>query len=181
MQNRYVGDIGDFGKLGLLRALSSKGLSIGVNWYLTTDESHNGDGRHVDYLAKDPEKNMVTVLPAYLKLQGKEAILHGRCLAQRENTSLVSVRLETGRNHQIRVQMSHAGNPLWGDNRYGHGIPGQQIALWGYRLRFEHPTTHQILAFMSMPHGGIWTRYQDVLDRLWGEFQVESMQIPTMY
>ena len=44
MQNRYVGDIGDFGKLGLLRALSSKGLSIGVNWYLTTDESHNGDG-----------------------------------------------------------------------------------------------------------------------------------------
>lgn len=52
MQNRYVGDIGDFGKLGLLRALSSKGLSIGVNWYLTTDESHNGDGRHVDYLAK---------------------------------------------------------------------------------------------------------------------------------
>ena len=52
MQNRYVGDIGDFGKLGLLRALSSKGLSIGVNWYLTTDESHNGDGRHVNYLAK---------------------------------------------------------------------------------------------------------------------------------
>jgi len=53
MQNRYVGDIGDFGKLGLLRALSSKGLSIGVNWYLTADESHNGDGCHVDYLAKD--------------------------------------------------------------------------------------------------------------------------------
>ena len=52
MQNRYVGDIGDFGKLGLLRALSSKGLSIGVNWYLADDESHNGDGRHVDYLAK---------------------------------------------------------------------------------------------------------------------------------
>jgi len=31
MQNRYVGDIGDFGKLGLLRVLSSNGLSIGVN------------------------------------------------------------------------------------------------------------------------------------------------------
>ena len=52
MQNRYVGDIGDFGKLGLLRTLSSRGLSIGGNWYLTADESHNGDGRHVDYLAK---------------------------------------------------------------------------------------------------------------------------------
>ena len=52
MQNRYVGDIGDFGKLGLLRVLSSNGLSIGVNWYLTDNESHNGDGRHVEYLAK---------------------------------------------------------------------------------------------------------------------------------
>ncbi len=52
MQNRYVGDIGDFGKLGLLRVLSSNGLSIGVNWYLTDDENHNGDGRHIGYLAK---------------------------------------------------------------------------------------------------------------------------------
>ncbi len=53
MQNRYVGDIGDFGKLGLLRVLSRGGLSIGVNWYLTADEDNNGDGRHVGYLRKD--------------------------------------------------------------------------------------------------------------------------------
>ena len=53
MQNRYAGDIGDFGKLGLLRALRSSGLSIGVNWYLTPDERHNGDGRHVEYLERD--------------------------------------------------------------------------------------------------------------------------------
>lgn len=46
MQNRYVGDIGDFGKLGLLRQLHKTGLSIGVNWYLTPDETHNGDGWH---------------------------------------------------------------------------------------------------------------------------------------
>jgi hypothetical protein len=50
MQNRYTGDIGDFGKLGLLRVLATSGLSIGVNWYLTPDEHHNGDGRHVKYL-----------------------------------------------------------------------------------------------------------------------------------
>ena len=53
MQNRYTGDIGDFSKLGLLRALRAEGLSIGLNWYLTPDESHNGDGRHVGYLEKD--------------------------------------------------------------------------------------------------------------------------------
>lgn len=53
MQNRYTGDIGDFGKLGLLRVLNSAGLSIGVNWYLTPNESHNGDGRHTGYLNKE--------------------------------------------------------------------------------------------------------------------------------
>lgn len=50
MQNRYAGDIGDFGKLGLLRILQSTGLTIGVNWYLTPDENHNSDGRFVQYL-----------------------------------------------------------------------------------------------------------------------------------
>ena len=49
MQNRYAGDIGDFGKLGLLRSLSRTGLRIGVNWYLTPGKEHNGDGRHTDY------------------------------------------------------------------------------------------------------------------------------------
>ena len=53
MQNRYTGDIGDFSKLGLLRALQAAGFSIGLNWYLTPDETHNTDGRHVDYLKQE--------------------------------------------------------------------------------------------------------------------------------
>ena len=48
MQNRYTGDIGDFGKLGLLRVLQDAGFSIGVNWYLTPDENHNQDGKHTN-------------------------------------------------------------------------------------------------------------------------------------
>ncbi len=47
MQNRYTGDIGDFSKLGLLRVLHAARLSIGLNWYLTPDETHNNDGGHV--------------------------------------------------------------------------------------------------------------------------------------
>ncbi|WP_165056161.1 MULTISPECIES: hypothetical protein [unclassified Adlercreutzia] len=53
MQNRYAGDIGDFSKLGILRALQAEGLSIGLNWYLAPDETHSGDGRHVRYLDQD--------------------------------------------------------------------------------------------------------------------------------
>lgn len=53
MQNRYTGDIGDFGKLGLLRVLQATGLSLGVNWYLVPDEIHNNDGRHIQYLENE--------------------------------------------------------------------------------------------------------------------------------
>lgn len=49
MQHRYVGDIGDYVKFGLLRKLSV-GKRIGVAWYLYPDETHNKDGRHTQYL-----------------------------------------------------------------------------------------------------------------------------------
>ena len=62
MQDRYTGDLGDFSKLGILRALQPAGLSIGVNWYLTPDENHNGDGRHVKYLSQE-EYNMSYIIP----------------------------------------------------------------------------------------------------------------------
>jgi hypothetical protein len=49
MQNRYVGDIGDYLKLSILRTLS-RGYRLGVAWWLFPDEAHTGDGRHVGYL-----------------------------------------------------------------------------------------------------------------------------------
>ena len=104
---------------------------------------------YVDYLAKDEAHNRVTVLPPYLKMQGKEAVLHGRTVARRDGLSLVAIQLETGRAHQIRVQMQHHGYPLWGDNRYGNGRRGQQIALWGFRLSFAHPITQEQMLFIA--------------------------------
>lgn len=62
MQNRYVGDLGDFGKYGLLRALClaregdpGRALRLGVVWYLVPDEAHNDDGKHIRYL--EPSAN----------------------------------------------------------------------------------------------------------------------------
>jgi hypothetical protein len=51
VQNRYVGDIGDYVKLAILRALAD-GCRLGVCWWLFPDEDHTNDGRHVDYLTK---------------------------------------------------------------------------------------------------------------------------------
>lgn len=57
MQHRYFGDVGDFGKYGLLRALCGLNgeprLSLGVVWYLFPDESHNADGKHLGYLRRN--------------------------------------------------------------------------------------------------------------------------------
>jgi len=124
---------------------------------------------YVDYLAKDTENNKVTVVPAYMKLQAnaKEAILHGRTIARRDGLSLVAIQLETGRAHQIRVQMQHAGFPLWGDNRYGNGRRGQQIALWGFRLSFAHPVSKEQMLFIApTPEEKPWLYFERELKGL---------------
>lgn len=132
---------------------------------------------YVDYLAKDVEKNMVTVVPAYRKIEtgAKEAILHGRTIARRDGLSLVAIQLETGRAHQIRVQMQHAGFPLWGDNRYGNGKRGQQIALWGFRLSFAHPITkEQMLYIAPTPEEKPWLFFEREikgLENIWPQIK----------
>lgn len=48
MKNQYVGDIGDYGKYGLLRFLRGRGINVGVNWYLTPNDERT-DGGHTEY------------------------------------------------------------------------------------------------------------------------------------
>jgi hypothetical protein len=59
MQSRYVADIGDFAKYGLLRALTAPGSwrpRLAVLWYLVPDETHNEDGRHIQYLSANADQ-----------------------------------------------------------------------------------------------------------------------------
>jgi len=51
VQNRYVGDIGDYAKYSLLNSVS-RGLRLGIAWYLFPNEGHNADGKHIGYLRK---------------------------------------------------------------------------------------------------------------------------------
>lgn len=103
-----------------------------------------------DTLLKDPATRMVSVVPPSTP-GGKDARLVTRPIASREDMTLTEVRLFTGRSHQIRVQHAHAGHPLRGDMRYGHGVPGRQLSLWAYSLVIEHPTRHEALAFTALP------------------------------
>ncbi len=56
MQNRYVADVGDYGKYGLLRFISKTNLALGVNWYLAPDENHNSNGKHTSYLTNRSDR-----------------------------------------------------------------------------------------------------------------------------
>ena len=113
-----------------------------------------------DFLVKG-EDGMVRVASAD-EPGAKEARLSYRPLRTREGLTLVEVSLETGRPHQIRVQMASVGHPLWGDNRYGGGAPGQQLALWSHRLTIPHPTKPERITFASdPPRSGVWALFFD--------------------
>ncbi len=82
----------------------------------------------------------------------REAVLHYRRLSHTAKGSLVEVRLETGRKHQIRLQLSHLGYPVKGDRKYGsRTVLEAGIALHARSLSLEHPTTKERLTFTADP------------------------------
>lgn len=79
--------------------------------------------------------------------------LNWRCMERCEDSALLEIELLTGRYHQIRAQLAHAGMPILGDERYGAagcaGAPQGGIALLSSRLDLEHPVSHERLSFES--------------------------------
>ena len=87
----------------------------------------------------------------------KEASLEYRVLEENQDMTLVSIRLHTGRTHQIRVQFSSRGTPLFGDGRYGGGKG--ELALFSFRLSFVHPITNTLLDFSCFPDIDIFSEF----------------------
>jgi len=93
---------------------------------------------------------------AVLENNGKEAITNYRVLATHNEISLVQVRIETGRTHQIRVHFSHAMHPVLGDHIYGPTLSKQPIIakrqmLHAWRITIPHPRTGVMKEFMAPP------------------------------
>lgn len=144
----------------------------------------------VDYLTKTSDNRAQVSVPGG---DAKKAVLHYKILesvkvnkADGENNfpndmtplseesvsrdariSLTDVVIQTGRFHQIRVQLSHAGFPLLGDQKYGTVFSGQlgkelnvrNVALCACELTLEHPVTHKKLNFQVKPQGIIFSRF----------------------
>lgn len=81
---------------------------------------------------------------------GAPACTHYECLDRRNGLSLVQLRLETGRTHQIRVHMLHLGYPLLGDYLYHPEYSRiHRVSLHSYQLDFVHPITGQPLCLCA--------------------------------
>lgn len=116
-----------------------------------------GKGHLENYLLKDELTNT-----SYVDKEGKLAELDYEVLANKENLTLVKINLKTGRHHQIRVQFSHIGYPLFGDARYNKNYQkGEQIALFAKELSFLHPVTKERLTFrLNLPNRYPYTLFK---------------------
>lgn len=110
-----------------------------------------------DYLLRDGRTNTSRVVEKGTN-GAKKARLSYQVERERNGASLVRIQLETGRHHQIRVQMAHAGHPLIGDKKYNQSsVPGYQpIGLCSVRTSFLHPLTGKKVEFTVEPQGSIF-------------------------
>ena len=110
----------------------------------------------------------------------QEARLSYRLLEIIGRRSLVEINLETGRHHQIRLQMAHIGHPIVGDLRYGASapLPRKQIALFAHKLTVTHPTRkEELLLQCPLPRDWVWPvpeRCSQAPPWNWSEFQTAT-------
>lgn len=123
----------------------------------------NDAGTLKNQLIHDVKSNISYVTDDPKNKDAKEAILNYKVLKTNAiegiNLALLDIELLTGRHHQIRVQLSHAGFPILGDKRYNDKMPEKLpyklkktgLALFAHNLSFRHPITKDIMEFDYSP------------------------------
>ena len=105
------------------------------------------------------KENRSSLVVAEKTAGAREARLAFTVLDCAQDRTLVRIKLETGRRHQIRAQFAHVGHPVAGDLRYGAAapLPQKQIALFAKELTVNHPVGGEKLRFQSpLPCGWPW-------------------------
>ncbi len=158
--DRVVGGVMVFAKTSKAAARLTKQVQnheLKKVYYAVVCGTLEGRGKLENYLLKDEKSNT-----SFVDNRGKLSILNYEAIATKENFTLVKIDLKTGRHHQIRVQFSHLGYPLYGDARYNKGYKkGEQIALFAKELSFYHPVTKEYLTFsLDLPERYPYTLFR---------------------
>ncbi len=160
-----------FAKTGKAAAALSGQMEKGIlnkQYYaVVCGKPEPGKGELVDYLCRTADNRAQVVNVNQAKEKGaKEARLQFEVLAATEGgeMSLLRIHIDTGRFHQIRAQLSHAGFPIAGDVKYGTDLSAQSgrergvrnVALCACELEFFHPAEKRKLVFRVAPQGDIF-------------------------
>lgn len=131
---------------------------------VTEGEFAGEEGMLEDYLKKQAGSNLSEVVEKTDK-DGKKACLEYRVRKKAGDRQLVEIHLLTGRHHQIRVQLSHAGHPIVGDRKYNpacrHAEGRTFPALCAARLVIKHPVTGEIMQLETEPEGKEFKDFQE--------------------
>ena len=123
-------------------------------WAIVPDNLPGDSGQLENRLVKDESRHRMIVLnkTAPATPGEKVARLKYKTLGRHDQFRLIEVELETGRKHQIRVQLEHLGCPIVGDKKYGSQLPFKKgIALHSRKLVIEHPTRKVLQSFQADP------------------------------
>lgn len=127
-------------------------------WAVVEGRPKENEGRLEHALYKNEAQNKSYILGTepgnkVAARQAKQAVLTYRTLSEADRYTLLEVRMETGRHHQIRCQLAHIGCPIKGDLKYGarRSNPGGGIHLHARSVAFEHPVTHQTVTITAEP------------------------------
>lgn len=129
-----------------------------IYWAIVETAPEKPNGRLVHHLKKNEAQNKS--YPVNPSVSGsKEAILSYRKLASGDRYHLLEITLETGRHHQIRVQLSSIGCIIKGDVKYGakRSNPDGSICLHARYLKFTHPTSKEEVSVVApVPSDRLW-------------------------
>ena len=112
----------------------------------------------INFLKKNQKQNKSYIVDQTTK-DSKKAILHYTTLKELDNYSLLEISLETGRHHQIRVQLSNIGCFIKGDLKYGskRSNSDKSICLHANEISFIHPVSkNEIKIKANTPQNNIW-------------------------
>ena len=114
-----------------------------VYWAMVEGPVQREAGSLEDWLRKNHETRRVEVLEPHAA-GARQALLHYQRRGMRGDLTWLEVRPQTGRTHQLRVQLAHHGHPVYGDSRYGSVRTfGDAIALHARALTFLHPVRYE--------------------------------------
>ena len=147
--------------LSRLNEMFRNGLVRKTYRAITRNMPETAEGRIVSYITST-DRNNKSYAWTQPRPGAKQAALTYRHIASSDRYHLLEINLETGRKHQIRVQLASIGCPIRGDLKYGdkRSNPDGSISLQAFRIEFEHPVSHEnICVTAPLPNDRLWQAF----------------------